>query len=1119
MAIKTLLVGLGGTGCEIVARVKRLINTNDPNVQFVGFDTDGGWDGVEGLQVIYTSREMSVRQYLADLDGWEDWFPDNALLKGRNMIKGAGQVRPLSRLAFAETCSSGRIGKLDNAIRELQIARGEVEPSNFRIMIVSSFAGGTGSGMYLQTALFLRQYIRKHYGGEVIVRGLFALPDLFRDTNPSPVQKESMYANAYAALKELNAINQVCLSDDPSADAINMQILPLFDSKKDRGNVQKKPFDFIFFVDDINSRGMVLKSLEDYKRLMTTATYMQVYSPITAAGDSREDNAILTVIDGDGKPLYGGVGASKIIYPYEDLVEYCGTRATVESISDLWTVVDEDFNKADAENKAQMKVDPTLKPLSRQDHFIATVENLLAEGANRFNFLQKAITDVTEDGTRIDRADDFYGIVHERILSIIQKDSEIVTKANNAGVTEKQLKKELAGRVTTNETALKNYLDTVNERIILLKSSIVQSILPDDLNSALSSENEWNIRRLVTQNGSIAHPLAVRLLLYKFRAALQLEMDDRSSKAKLGIKKINDYFKKAYDLPETKETIETAAERAGNAKGGKKRSFREDYFMKSTKQKKLITTYRDDKAIAVVFEELIKRLNSLIEQYERLFDSLEDITKELGKEILAMEEKRHNNSAEAAVYLCATAEEKRELYESLRFNCSDSNDNGVYNGIFDSLYKIANEAREAATKKTLHKKSEKAMKEERNATMGQLFRESVVARNIKDIAAEEADKLDLHVLTALEKDQSEDSVKDVIEKAFDKARPYLMTNLSRKILSLSEAGGADDESGSAYTLTFWGINPEVKDAILADGSLTDVKEFFRAGAEVGAPEVVSNDEYSRYEISCYQALYCVALSEIPKFAETGDSFGVFYEHYSRRIRSMIRKDKTALTPHLDIRWHKRSYLPMISADKNLEDDRQTARSFWLAMIYGGLPEETRKGKKVVYASFARTDSGKAMPEESYPTRDLKHEGKLVGINDVWGIFKAMQMDEVTTLQFEEVFGPALEADMDVEADTMNFTGPRARRFAKKLISEDNTDRNALNLIARFVGNSKATDGEKRIFVEALQKLMEEFLSELTEDRHAQLRSLIYKKSRFATSKTARASLERYINFEYWEGKE
>ena len=124
---------------------------------------------------------------------------------------------------------------------------------------------------------------------------------------------------------------------------------------------------------------------------------------------------------------------------------------------------------------------------------------------------------------------------------------------------------------------------------------------------------------------------------------------------------------------------------------------------------------------------------------------------------------------------------------------------------------------------------------------------------------------------------------------------------------------------------------------------------------------------------------------------------------------------------------------------------------------------------------------------------------------------------MTVIRFIDVFEKAFEEDKETGIEKMEFVGPRARQLAKKLISSGNPDRNALNIIARFVSHSKATDYEKKLFIEALQTLMSEFCSNLYEERQAELRALIYGESRFAASKANKAKLERFINFEYWEG--
>ena len=90
--MRTLLVGLGGTGCKIADRVLGMIKKSevpDQYIRCVGLDTDANIQIVlaNELEVISTSREQTVENYLKNMPGWEEWFPDNPLIKKRNMIQ------------------------------------------------------------------------------------------------------------------------------------------------------------------------------------------------------------------------------------------------------------------------------------------------------------------------------------------------------------------------------------------------------------------------------------------------------------------------------------------------------------------------------------------------------------------------------------------------------------------------------------------------------------------------------------------------------------------------------------------------------------------------------------------------------------------------------------------------------------------------------------------------------------------------------------------------------------------------------------------------------------------------------------------------------------------------
>ena len=68
--------------------------------------------------------------------------------------------------------------------------------------------GGTGSGMFLQIPLYIREIFESQFSGgadRIEIQGTFILPDVLKGAI-SPKETENVYSNAYAAMKELNAM-------------------------------------------------------------------------------------------------------------------------------------------------------------------------------------------------------------------------------------------------------------------------------------------------------------------------------------------------------------------------------------------------------------------------------------------------------------------------------------------------------------------------------------------------------------------------------------------------------------------------------------------------------------------------------------------------------------------------------------------------------------------------------------------------------------------------------------------------------------------------------------------------------------------------------------------------
>ena len=213
MNAPTLLVGLGGTGCKIVQKVSSLVTDEQrKNIAFAMFDTDindlrGIQERSPFIKTIQTSTKQTVGEYLnQDVHARDAWFPVNAILNGKTLTEGAGQVRSISRLALETVIRADKMVPLHEAIQSLYKVEEDKPEQALRVVIVSSLAGGTGSGLILPVAMYIKNYLATHFRQSAnITRGFFILPEVFYEVIPGQTERNNLKANAYATLRELDA--------------------------------------------------------------------------------------------------------------------------------------------------------------------------------------------------------------------------------------------------------------------------------------------------------------------------------------------------------------------------------------------------------------------------------------------------------------------------------------------------------------------------------------------------------------------------------------------------------------------------------------------------------------------------------------------------------------------------------------------------------------------------------------------------------------------------------------------------------------------------------------------------------------------------------------------------
>ena len=178
----TLLIGLGGTGGEVLLRLRRkffeqTLSPSHPSVRYLYIDCDRDFEEralgdprakpvkahiafEQGEKILATVDSGFFDSYNANPGFYGhiyEWLPQD-LPPEVNM--GAGAVRPIGRLTFFHRFT--RItAAIADAYESFAVARSpggkaSAGAGNPRIIVVSSLAGGTGSGIFLDLGFWLR---------------------------------------------------------------------------------------------------------------------------------------------------------------------------------------------------------------------------------------------------------------------------------------------------------------------------------------------------------------------------------------------------------------------------------------------------------------------------------------------------------------------------------------------------------------------------------------------------------------------------------------------------------------------------------------------------------------------------------------------------------------------------------------------------------------------------------------------------------------------------------------------------------------------------------------------------------------------------------------------------
>ena len=394
---KSLFIGLGGTGAHtLIALKKRFFEVygqydghdGAPNfVKFMVFDTDpvGTRESCRipavRNQALDTPRDIVFEhsevisvaakdcQYFvkdaANADWFERWMPlaNNRVLDGlNNLDRGAGQVRMFGRLAFFWNAANIK-RSIKHAIQEVLQAGtpdedfeplGEGGGSMLDVHIVGSLAGGTGSGMFMDTAMAVRQMLNEDFVDcrGVDIKGYFLLPDVFTSelsSNKTP----RVFPNAAGALLDLDFFMEFKNPQDASKDEMRGHIWDpgqkgsIHEGEQgdallkfrylggEETHLESKPFSAVYLVNNKNANGGTYKKVGELCGALAKGIFASTTSISTAFKSSDDNNKDILDTFNYKKGWVGSVGVSEFVYNLTEVRKHLGLRALQKGLGDL----------------------------------------------------------------------------------------------------------------------------------------------------------------------------------------------------------------------------------------------------------------------------------------------------------------------------------------------------------------------------------------------------------------------------------------------------------------------------------------------------------------------------------------------------------------------------------------------------------------------------------------------------------------------------------------------------------------------------------------------------------------------------------------------------------------
>ncbi len=395
MPKRVLAIGLGGTGKASLTILKERLEETygqvPDNVVLLALDTDSLRDmdrfagtrlnlGLDernrppeyqqivspgGMTMDTVFADIRSSKISADMNWMEIEKLDRMLSPAERDIRGgAQQRRPIGRTALFLRYANpvyqsiveaiGRMYGYQESDQETWLSAQDVEKNKRVIFIISSVAGGTGSGMLIDIANLVRHAINRNQNWQsVSVSAVIVLPDAFASYTRFMDDPTNLKPNSYAALREFDRFERAHSFDLP-------YMIRYADDGQSITWSTNQPVDHVYLVDTASRSSQEFDLSGD----PVQGVFPVISDFVMAHIDSSLGDALATLrsnagqhYDRDAGRMYSSFNIMSYIFPVEDVIESFAYRFLHEILAREYLPIPDEKRRVQIEQETIREIE------------------------------------------------------------------------------------------------------------------------------------------------------------------------------------------------------------------------------------------------------------------------------------------------------------------------------------------------------------------------------------------------------------------------------------------------------------------------------------------------------------------------------------------------------------------------------------------------------------------------------------------------------------------------------------------------------------------------------------------------------------------------------------------